>query len=116
VRTQFIWAAVGLSVGLFWLAMAFGFFSGDAGLLGVILFDYLAPITCPPLFLGFGYFVSPFVNAALYGFASYFYVWVRTGKAPLPVVESARLLTRFSRNRHLLQMTACSPYRKWYPA
>jgi hypothetical protein len=65
-----MWAAVGLGVGIFWLVLALVFFTAPNGLFITIVFDYLARITCPPLFFG-DYFLAPFWNAALYGIVAY---------------------------------------------
>jgi hypothetical protein len=67
---------VGFGVGLFWLALAFVFFSGG-GLVVTIRFDYVAVITRPPLFFGHDYFRAPLLNAPLYGLVSFLFMWVR---------------------------------------
>jgi hypothetical protein len=65
-----LWSAVGFGVGIFWFALALVFFTAPNGLFVTVVFDYVAVITCPPLFFG-NYFIAPFLNAALYGLVAY---------------------------------------------
>ena len=57
------WGVIGLSVGLFWVMGAFGWFEGPPGGTHTAL-SMLALATCPPLILGG--LLAPSVNAVLY--------------------------------------------------
>lgn len=65
MRVFMTWAWVGLGIGLFWLFMAWLFFTGK-GLFVEVLFDYVAVATYPPLFFVDEY-SAPLWNALLYG-------------------------------------------------
>ena len=78
IRSPFFWTAVGFGVGLFWLGMAFLFFSGGPSFFVSLLFNGVAVATCPPLIFGHDYFLAPFANAALYGAAAF--LLLRAGK------------------------------------
>jgi hypothetical protein len=76
-----VWATVGFGVGLFWLVMAFVFFSGGPSLFVDIVFDRIAVITCPPLFFGHKYFAAPFANALVYGITAV--LWRRARRSAM---------------------------------
>ncbi len=77
MHSPMVWAAVGFGVGLFWLVLAFVFFSGGASLFVDVVFDGLAVVTCPPLFFGQQYFAAPFANAIVYGLIALLWQRVR---------------------------------------
>ena len=62
-RAVFFWALIGLGVGIFWIGMAFVFFSAPQSVV-VDVFKYIARVTCPP-FLFSDLFVAPAVNAVI---------------------------------------------------
>ena len=72
---------LGFGVGLFWLVMAFLFFSGGTSVFTDILFNGLAVITCPSLLVGHNYLAAPVWNALVYGLVASAWQWMRKKRA-----------------------------------
>jgi hypothetical protein len=70
------WALVGFGIGFLWLAL-FGALFTSKGPAATFLFDYVAVVSCPPLFFGHDYVHAPFWNAAVYCVLSYLAEWAR---------------------------------------